>query len=169
MGINIKMFSTKPQTFGRQMMLMQYQTRFFSVVPKLPRMELTVRTPYRTLFKDFSGFARLYVRTIKGQMAIGNKSMPRVYLLPPGEMKVHGQNPGEGNFARADSGSFMHTGGWLFVHDNNSIEVSLLECAEKELFNFDKLTPETSETESNAGKVATQLQEKTYKIFQKRR
>ena len=39
---------------------------------------------------------------------------------------------GEGNFAGNDSGLFIHTGGWLFVHDNNSIEVNLLECVEKE-------------------------------------
>ena len=55
------------------------------------------------------------------------------------------------------------------LNSNNSIEVSLLECAEKELFNFDNLTNETSESESNAGRVAAQLQDKTYKIFQKRR
>ena len=46
---------------------------------------------------------------------------------------------GEGNFSKSDSGLFIHTGGWLFVHDNNSIEVNLLECTEKENFNFEKL------------------------------
>jgi hypothetical protein len=51
-------------------------------------------------------------------MAIGNKSIPRVYLLPPGEMKVHGMVPGApGNKSKTDSGVFMHTGGWLFVHE----------------------------------------------------
>jgi hypothetical protein len=94
------------------------QMRFFGVMPKLARVELTVRTPYRTVFDHCSGFQRLYVRTIKGQMAIGNKSIPRVYLLPPGEMKVHGMVPGApGNKSKTDSGVFMHTGGWLFVHE----------------------------------------------------
>ena len=46
---------------------------------------------------------------------------------------------GDGNFAANDSGLFIHTGGWLFVHDNNSIEINLLECTEKENFSFDKL------------------------------
>ena len=62
--------------------------RFFGVLPKLARVELTVRTPYKTLFDKCNSFQRLYVKTIKGQIAIGNKSIPRVYLLPPGEMKV---------------------------------------------------------------------------------
>ena len=51
-------------------------------------------------------------------MTIGNKSIPRVYLLPPGEMKVQGMAAGvEGNQTTSDTGLFMHTGGWLFVHE----------------------------------------------------
>ena len=133
---------------NRTTLMTQFNMRYFGVLPKLPKMELTVRTPYRTIFKDFAGFQRLYVRTDKGLMAIGNKSIPRVYLLPPGEMKVHGLQPGktfllsivsfvlsyyyeteiwlilyfytfigEGNHANQDSGVFMHTGGWLFMHE----------------------------------------------------
>ena len=37
--------------------------RYFGVLPKLPKIELTLRTPYNTLFKDFSNFARVYVGT----------------------------------------------------------------------------------------------------------
>ena len=77
---------------------------------------------------------------------------------------------GDGNFAKNDSGLFMHTGGWLFVHDNNSIEVNLLECIEKEQFQFDKLdTAPRTETESAAGRIATTLQDKTVKLLQRRR
>jgi hypothetical protein len=65
---------------------------------------------------------------------------------------------------------FIHTGGWLFVHDNNSIEVNLLECAEKETIAFDKLdTATVSETETAAGRVAASLQTKTVKLLQRRR
>ena len=113
--------------------------RAFGVLPKLPKMELTMRTPYRTIFNDFGNFARLYVHSIKGNMGIGNKSIPRVYLLPPGQIRVIGINPGEGNFAKNESGEFMHGGGWLFVHDNNSIEINCLEIVEKEDVAFDKL------------------------------
>ena len=91
--------------------------RFFGVLPKLAKMELTVRTPYRTLFNGFSNFSRLTVNTIGGNMTIGNKSIPRVYLLPPGEMKVCNIVAGPGNNTKSESGLFMHTGGWLFVHE----------------------------------------------------
>ena len=65
---------------------------------------------------------------------------------------------------------FIHTGGWLFVHDNNSIEVNLLECTEKESFAFDKLdNVVANETESAAGRVAASLQTKTVKLLQRRR
>ena len=43
---------------------------------------------------------------------------------------------GQGKVTKSETGKFMHTGGWLFVHDNNSIEVNMLECAELEKFNF---------------------------------
>ena len=72
----------------RSMMMAQHQMRFFGVMPKLAKMELTVRTPYRTLFENFNNFSRLTVYTIGGNITIGNKSIPRVYLLPPGQMKV---------------------------------------------------------------------------------
>ena len=112
------MFTNKATSLSRQMFMVQHQYRFFGVLPKVPKVELTIRTPYRTLFNGFSGFTRLYVTTLKGQIAIGNKSIPRVYLLPPGEMKVQNITAGTGNFLDADSnGILMHTGGWLFVHE----------------------------------------------------
>ena len=65
---------------------------------------------------------------------------------------------------------FIHTGGWLFVHDNNSIEVNLLECAEKEQVAFDKLdNAVTNETETAAGRVGASLQTKTVKLLQRKR
>lgn len=154
------MFASKTtaNTVYRQMMMTQTQMRFFGVLPKLPKVELTMRTPYRTFFDNFNNFTRVYVQTTKGLIAIGNRSIPRVYLLPPGEINVKNIQAGDGNFAKSDSGLFIHTGGWLFVHDNNSIEVNLLECAEKEDFNFEKLeTCQTTETESVAGRVAATL------------
>ena len=113
------MFASKPTTFSRQMLLAQHQYRFFGVLPKAAKVELTVRTPYKTLFAGFNGFTRLYVQTIKGQIAIGNRSIPRVYLLPPGEMKVSNmQHNQPGNFLEpVSSGVLMHTGGWCLVHE----------------------------------------------------
>lgn len=83
------MFAKKTtQMIYRETIMAQNPMRFFGVLPKLPKVELTVRTPYRTIFENFNGFNRIYVFTSKGLMAIGNKSIPRVYLLPPGELQV---------------------------------------------------------------------------------
>ena len=101
----------------RSMVMAQQNMRFFGVMPKLAKMELTIRTPYNTLFSKFAGFSRLTVNTIGGNITIGNKSIPRVYLLPPGEMKVCNIQAGEGNMTDSESGLFMHTGGWLFMHE----------------------------------------------------
>ena len=166
------MFASKTATNSvyRSMMMTQTSMRFFGVLPKLPKVELTMRTPYRTFFENFNSFTRVYVQTNKGLIAIGNRSIPRVYLLPPGELNVKNIMAGDGNFSGSESGLFIHTGGWLFVHDNNSIEVNLLECSEKEKFNFEKLeTCQTTETESPTGRVAATLQEKTVKLLQRRR
>ena len=99
------------------MSLLQNNMRYFGVLPKHAKLQLTVRTPYATLFQDCNAFSRLYVTTIKGQMAIGARSIPRVYLLPPGEMVVKNMQQAEGNNTKSESGQFMHTGGWLFVHE----------------------------------------------------
>ena len=44
----------------------QSNMRFFGVLPKLPKLELTMRTPYETFFKNFKDFSRVYVGTSKG-------------------------------------------------------------------------------------------------------
>ena len=152
------MISNSARRLASKQVMGAQPMRYFGVLPKLPKIELTMRTPYGTMFKDFAGFTRVYAGTSKGQIAIGNKTIPRVYLLPPGQIKVAGMTEGEGKMTASDSGEFIHTGGWLFVHDNNSIEVNLLECVEKENFLWDKLDGCTeTETDSNAGRVAATL------------
>jgi len=70
------------------MNLLKFTRRNFSVLPKAPKMELTMRSPYRTFFKNFIGFQRLYIGTIEGQVAIQNRTPPVIYLLPAGDIKV---------------------------------------------------------------------------------
>ena len=158
--------------FGSSLSKMLYRNnrRMFSSVQKLTKSELTVRTPYRTIFENFAQYTRIYVWTIDGLLAIGNRSNPRVYLLPPGEMEVKGIEKGEGNHSTGSDGKFIHSGGWLFVHENNTVEVNLVEASEREDYDFDKLTPPVDlETGSAAGMVAAQLQEKAYKNVLRRR
>ena len=129
-----------------------------------------MRTPYKTFYQDFSGFQRVYANTLKGQIAIGNKTIPRVYLLPPGQLRVAHLVAGEGRHSESESGEFIHTGGWLFVHDNNSIEINLLEAEERERVAWESLDScKENESSSNAGRVAATLQEKTVKLLQRRR
>ena len=90
------MFASKSSSVVmRQMAMAQTQMRFFGVLPKLPKVELTMRTPYRTFFENFNSFTRVYVGTSKGLIAIGNRSIPRVYLLPPGEINVKNVQAGK--------------------------------------------------------------------------
>ena len=77
---------------------------------------------------------------------------------------------GPGKMTPSQDGHFIHTGGWLFVHDNNSVEVNLLECSEKEHVRWDHLDKASeTETQSSAGRVAATLQNKTIKLLQRKR
>lgn len=40
--------------------------RLFASVIKKPKLELTMRTPYRTIFENFSEFTRVYVNSLEG-------------------------------------------------------------------------------------------------------
>ena len=65
-------------------------------------------------------------------------------LLPPGQIWVAGMAAeGAGKVTKSETGKFMHTGAWVFVHDNNSIEVNMLECTEHEAFNWEGLDAAT--------------------------
>ena len=72
----------------------QNSKKYFSVLPKVPKMELTMRSPYRTFFKGFTAYQRIYVVTLQGLMCISNRTPPVIYLLPAGELKVTQMNRG---------------------------------------------------------------------------
>ena len=78
------MFNFKMTSFR----LFNISKKNFSILPKCPKMELTMRTPYNTFFKNFTGFLRLYVGTTKGNICISNRAPPVIYLLPAGEIKI---------------------------------------------------------------------------------
>ncbi len=73
--------------------LITQSIRDFGVLPKLPKLELTMRTPYRTIFSHFSNYEMVYVETTEGWIGLGGKSNARVYILPPGEIRVRGLAP----------------------------------------------------------------------------
>ena len=99
-------------------MFYKHFSRNFSVLPKLPKLELTMKSPYKTYFRNFNGFQRLYIGTLKGQLCIGNRTNPVIYLLPAGEVKLVGLVKAEGNFVEANAtGEFVHSGGVCIVHE----------------------------------------------------
>ena len=55
------MFANSVKRVAQQNSMTMYNMRAFSVLPKLPKLELTMRTPYNTFFNNFSTFTRVYV------------------------------------------------------------------------------------------------------------
>lgn len=65
----------------------------FSVKKK--QLELTLRTPYRTIWnnsgtivQDFTGFSRIVTKDLSSVVVIQNKMPPAVHVLPPGFLKL---------------------------------------------------------------------------------
>ena len=61
---------------------------------------------------------------------VSNKMPPAMHVLPAGALNVRLPNPME-NF----SGDFVHSGGWLIIHADNSCEINLVDCFEKKEIN----------------------------------
>ncbi len=83
----------------------------FTFAAKKQKMELTIRTPYRTLFENFDGFSRVVTKTNEAALIIQNRTPPSLHVLPPGHLKVKLTSDVKGV-----TGEFMHMGGWLVVH-----------------------------------------------------
>lgn len=99
---------------------------FFSKLVKKSKMELTIRTPYKVLVKDFSDFSRLITKTNESVLVVQNKTPAAMHILPPGYLKVR-TNSTTDDF----TGDLMHLGGWLVVHPDNTCEINLIECVDK--------------------------------------
>lgn len=87
-----------------------YQSLSFFAAKK-QKMELTIRTPYRTLFENFDGFSRVITTTNEAALIIQNRAPPALHILPPGVIKVKMTTEIKGQ-----SGEFMHIGGWAVIH-----------------------------------------------------
>ena len=51
-------------------------------------MELTLRTPYKTICEHFDGFQRVLTRSNEAALVIQNRSPAELFILPPGEIKL---------------------------------------------------------------------------------
>jgi hypothetical protein len=105
------------QAFYKAIPFYRNNIRYFSTLEKVVKMEVNMRTPYRSFFHNFNGFNRIIVGTIKGQLAIQSRTPPTVYLLPAGEIKFSQLSKGPGYKVDDDcSGEFVHSGGFVVIH-----------------------------------------------------
>lgn len=136
--------------------------RFFST--KKMRMELTIRTPYKTIVSDFSDFQRVITKTTEAYLVVQNRMPAAVHVLPPGSLKVRmdKENP-------KFSGDLLHTGGWLIINPDNTCEISLMECVDRKDVQSDKLDKGelTSLEEGLGGQYAQKMRATTLRTFQK--
>ncbi len=129
---------------------------------KKSKMQLSIRTPYATLLKDFSQFHRLITRTSEGHFVIQNKTPPSTHVLPPGFLKVRLEED-VANF----SGDILHLGGWLTVHPDNTCEIALMDYVEKKEFKLDEVGEISRDEESDglASVYINRIRNATYKSF----
>lgn len=80
-------------------------------VQKKPRMEYTIRTPYKTFMQDYDGVHRLLTKTNESALVVQNRFPPSAFVLPPGHLKVKFTQE-----LKDTSGDYLHLGGWLTVH-----------------------------------------------------
>ena len=132
---------------------------FFSKVAKKPKMELTIRTPYKVLVKDFTDFSRLLTKTQESVLVVQNRTPAAMHILPPGYLKVRTNTQTE-NF----TGDLMHLGGWLVVHPDNTCEVNLIECVEKKDLQPENLGTEDFDTTTD-NKYIPKIQKRAYNSF----
>lgn len=92
-------------------MLNQGLRKFFSTIVKKQKMEVTLRTPYKTYLEDFDGFSRIITKTNSATLVLQNKTPASLYILPPGPLKVKLTQDVKGV-----TGDYLHTGGWLAIH-----------------------------------------------------
>lgn len=80
-------------------------------VQKKPRMEFTIRTPYKTILKDFDGVQRAITKTNEAALVIQNKFPPSAYVIPPGHLRLKFSQD-----VKDTSGDYLHLGGWVTIH-----------------------------------------------------
>lgn len=89
-------------------------------------MELSIRTPYKVLCNKLTDFTRVITKTNEAILCVQSRMPPAAYILPPGSLKVRLNTTIPGF-----SGDFMHMGGFLVIHADNSCEINLIECVDK--------------------------------------
>ena len=129
---------------------------------KKPKMEVNIRTPYKTFVENFSGFSRLVTRTSEATIVVQNKMPPSIHMLPPGTLKLKSETEIKGF-----SGELIHMGGWLVIHPDNSCDINLMEAFDKKDLNSDKIGKGefSKEADGNAMKYIDRIRNTTQRTF----
>ena len=90
------------------------------------KMQMTLRSPYKTFIANFDGFSRIIAKTNEGALIIQSKQPPAAYVLLPGSLKVQLTEE-----VKNTKGDYIHSGGFAVIHPNNTVEISLVECFER--------------------------------------
>ena len=137
--------------------------RLFST--RKPKMELTIRTPYKTFLADFSEFNSLMTETAEATLVVQDNMPPAAHILPPGQVSVELEK------ASPDfSGNIMHFGGWLVIHPDNTCDINLIDGVDKNDVAADKLTKSEFEPveEGTTGQMAKDIRTITQDDFVKK-
>ena len=129
---------------------------------KKPKMEVNIRTPYKTFVENFSGFSRIVTRTSEATIVVQNKMPPSIHMLPPGTLKLKSETEIKGF-----SGELIHMGGWLVIHPDNSCDINLMEAFDKKDLNSDKIGKGefSKEADGNAMKYIDRIRNTTQRTF----
>ncbi|CAD8097716.1 unnamed protein product [Paramecium sonneborni] len=136
---------------------------FFSTAKKA-KMELTVRTPYKTILDKFEGFSRIVAKTNEAALIIQNRTPAAVYILPPGPLKIKFTQDVKGI-----TGDFLHLGGYVFVNPDNSCEINLLDVVDRKeakVDQFDKA--DVKDADTVAGRYAGKIRRAAQRTFIKK-
>ena len=136
-------------------------SRFFSEEVK-QRMQLTLRSPYKTFMKNFEGFSRIVGQTTEGALVIQSKQPPAAYILLPGTLKVQLVEE-----RKDTTGEYVHSGGFAVIHPNNTVDINLIEAFDKKDVQFNKVAESeaTGNANSASGKYVEQIKKEAKKGY----
>lgn len=97
-------------------------------------------------------------------MVVQNRTPGALYVLPPGPLKIKLTQEVPGI-----SGDFLHTGGWLIVHSDNSCEINVMDIFEKKDLRPDQMfKTEVKEGNDLAGKYLAAMRKNANKRWEKK-
>ena len=140
-------------------------SRSFAIaVAKKSKMQLTIRTPYKTIVENLADFKRVITKTNEGVLNIQDKTPAAVHVLPPGLLRVKLEKD-----VSDFSGDLLHTGGFVVINADNSCQIHLTEAVDKKNVNLAEIGKNNLEpTEGGiSGKYVDKIRQATAKSFNK--